>query len=147
MPTTVHKTVHVAVGVIVHQQQVLIAHRLANQHQGGLWEFPGGKVETGESVTDALARELAEEVNLILAAEDFRPLLQVPFSYADKTVLLDVHQVTVSALQAKQATGLEGQEVRWVARQDLASYDFPAANVPIVQRVVSLLTQADTPHF
>jgi 8-oxo-dGTP diphosphatase len=57
--------VHVAVGVVVDdQQRILISQRSAQAHQGGLWEFPGGKVESGESVTRALARELREELGI-----------------------------------------------------------------------------------
>ena len=63
MPNTaVSKQIHVAVGVIYNSQgQILIARRHDDAHQGGLWEFPGGKVEQGETVCDALARELHEE--------------------------------------------------------------------------------------
>ena len=63
------KRVHVAVGVIVNEQrQVLLTRRHNDAHQGGLWEFPGGKVEAGESVVDALARELAEELGISVLA-------------------------------------------------------------------------------
>ena len=62
---------HVAVGVIVNRQrEVLIAKRLETQHQGGLWEFPGGKVKHNESVQDALKRELKEEVNIFYRLKD-----------------------------------------------------------------------------
>ncbi|MBM70310.1 MAG: 8-oxo-dGTP diphosphatase MutT [Haliea sp.] len=123
--------VHVAVGVVLDEQhRVLISRRASAAHQGGLWEFPGGKVEPGESVERALARELREELGIGFASS--QPLLLVPFNYGDKAVLLDVHLVT--ELEGK-ARGLEGQPLRWVTAEELARYEFPAANVPIVSAV------------
>ena len=123
--------VHVAVGVVLDEQRrVLISRRASAAHQGGLWEFPGGKVEPGESVERALARELREELGIGFATS--QPLLLVPFNYGDKAVLLDVHLVT--ELEGK-ARGLEGQPLRWVTAEELARYEFPAANVPIVSAV------------
>jgi mutator protein MutT len=61
------KVVHVAVGVVLKEQQVLLALRPDKLHQGGRWEFPGGKVEAGETTSEALARELKEEVDLDIA--------------------------------------------------------------------------------
>ena len=127
--------VHVVVGVVVDEQQlILISQRPFAAHQGGLWEFPGGKVEAGESVTRALARELREELGI--GFSESRPLLIVPWDYGDKAVLLDVHLVT--GLRGK-ARGLEGQPLAWVSVEDLARYEFPAANVPIVQALRSEL--------
>ena len=123
--------VHVAVGVVLDEQhRVLISRRASAAHQGGLWEFPGGKVEPGESVERALARELREELGIGFASS--QPLLLVPFNHGDKAVLLDVHLVT--ELEGK-ARGLEGQPLRWVTAEELARYEFPAANVPIVSAV------------
>ena len=123
--------VHVAVGVVLDEQhRVLISRRASAAHQGGLWEFPGGKLEPGESVERALARELREELGIGFASS--QPLLLVPFNYGDKAVLLDVHLVT--ELEGK-ARGLEGQPLRWVTAEELARYEFPAANVPIVSAV------------
>ncbi len=122
------KTVHVAVAVIKNTNgDVLIARRSAQQHQGGLWEFPGGKVEMGETVFTALQREIREEVALeILAAQ---PLLKIPFTYPDKKVLLDVWQVSNFSGTARPA---EGQPIQWVPVSTLVNYDFPAANRAIV---------------
>ena len=78
----------------------------------------------------ALARELREELGIGFASS--QPLLLVPFNYGDKAVLLDVHLVT--ELEGK-ARGLEGQPLRWVTAEELARYEFPAANVPIVSAV------------
>lgn len=120
--------VHVAAAVIRDEQgRVLLAQRAAKQHQGGFWEFPGGKVEAGESVEQALKRELAEELGI--AVEQARPLLQVAHDYSDKQVLLDVWEVSRFSGQAQ---GLEGQPLVWVSAQQLPHYEFPAANAPIV---------------
>jgi len=127
--------VHVAVGVIVNRQrQVLIAKRLENQHQGGLWEFPGGKVRQGESVQDALKRELAEEVNLTV--RECARLIRIEHDYGDKQVLLDVWYVNVYSGYAK---GCEGQEVAWIDSEEFPRYTFPAANEAIIEAVTNLL--------
>ena len=120
--------VHVAVAVVVDaRQRILISRRAGSAHQGGLWEFPGGKVEPGEPVRDALARELREELGIGFRAA--QPLLLVPFDYGDKAVLLDVYRVTELEGQAR---GLEGQPLVWVTATELSQYPFPAANTAIV---------------
>ena len=133
------KLVHVAVGVVANELgQVLIALRSPLQHQGGLWEFPGGKVEVGEALLDALQREFLEEVNLqVLNAE---PLLKIHHDYKDKQVLLDVHLVT--EFSGSEA-GREGQELRWVAIKDLKEFEFPEANKAIVLTLQSLVSSSD----
>lgn len=120
--------IHVAVAVIVNERnEVLIARRADHLHQGGLWEFPGGKVESKEVVRAALDRELHEELGI--TAAQAHPLIRVHHAYDDKAVLLDVWRVT----QVHGAAhGREGQPVRWVAQQDLRSYSFPEANLPII---------------
>lgn len=126
-------SIHVAAGVILNaRQEVLLALRPAHKHQGGLWEFPGGKVEAGESVQEALARELLEELNLdVLACE---PFLLTEHDYGDKQVRLDVWLVTE---HAGQPEGREGQRLDWVALADLGQRDFPAANLPIVEALLA----------
>ena len=127
--------VHVAVGVVLDsQQRILITRRAESAHQGGLWEFPGGKVEQGESVPAALARELLEELGISIAASS--PLLCVDHDYGDKSVLLDVYLVTEFG---GTAAGLEGQPLRWVYATALQEYTFPAANVPIVEAIEKFL--------
>lgn len=122
------KRVHVAAAVIRGADgQVLIARRPDDKHQGGLWEFPGGKVEEGEAVEAALARELEEELGIRVKAA--RPLIQVRHDYPDKQVLLDVWQV--DAFEG-EPHGAEGQPLAWVAPRQLPNYEFPAANLPII---------------
>lgn len=120
--------IHVAAGVIVNSAgDILIAKRQDHLHQGGLWEFPGGKLEDSERVDDALKRELREELGINVQA--LRPLIRVHHDYPDKSVLLDVWRV--DAFEG-DAHGREGQPVEWVAPGKLGEYSFPAANLPIV---------------
>lgn len=121
------KRILVVAAVIRRDGRILIAERAAHQHQGGLWEFPGGKVEPGEAREQALVRELQEELGIV--PTDFSPLIRVEHDYPDKSVCLDVW--TVSAFEG-EPHGREGQPVRWVTEDQLAQHAFPAANQPIV---------------
>ena len=107
--------------------RILIARRAASADQGGLWEFPGGKLEPGESQRDGLRRELREELGIEVSAA--APLLNVSHRYPHREVRLHVFEVT--AWQG-EPTGCEGQPLRWVAPDELLAHAFPAANLPIV---------------
>ncbi|HCG78177.1 MAG TPA: 8-oxo-dGTP diphosphatase MutT [Oceanospirillales bacterium] len=135
------KQVHVAVAVAVVNEDILIARRPDDKHQGGLWEFPGGKVEAGETTADALVRELDEEVALPVTTEHMSPLMEIPFNYPDKSVLLEVLWVDVPMNNALLAHGAEGQEVRWVHYSKLADFQFPEANGPILDAVTAKLSE------
>ncbi|MBH3461030.1 MULTISPECIES: Nudix family hydrolase [Pseudomonas] len=122
------KRIHVVAAVIRGVDgRILIARRADTQHQGGLWEFPGGKVEESEGVEAALARELHEELGIVVSAS--RPLIKVSHDYPDKQVLLDVREVSAFT---GELHGAEGQPLAWVAPRDLDQYAFPEANKPIV---------------
>ena len=130
--------VHVAVGVILDgDRNILITRRAPHTHQGGLWEFPGGKVEKGESTADALARELREELGIEIGRTS--ALLEVHHDYHDKAVLLDVQVVWDFGGEARP---LEGQPMARVSPQELSAYAFPEANMPIVAAVEKLLASA-----
>jgi len=121
--------VHVAVAVIVNEDnEVCISFRNETSHQGGLWEFPGGKVEQQETVEQALVREINEELNLEI--QQFRPLIKITHHYSDKAVCLHVYKILS---YTGNAAGLEGQQVKWVSVSQLSSYEFPAANIPIIK--------------
>ncbi len=121
----------VAVGVIERDDgHILIAKRHADAHQGGLWEFPGGKRETGETFARTLQRELAEELGIIV--QHAEPLIKIPYQYDDCRVLLDVWRVNAFI---GNPSGREGQEITWVQRHNLSEYDFPAANRPIINAI------------
>jgi 8-oxo-dGTP diphosphatase len=122
---------HVAVAVIKNtQQQILISKRANDVHQGGLWEFPGGKIETSESVFSALKRELFEELGISITAA--RPLIKIKHHYQDLSVLLDVWQINDFS---GSAYGKEGQKIKWLSINQLSVNDFPAANKTIITAV------------
>lgn len=132
------KRIHVVAAVIVHadRQSIFISRRADHLHQGGLWEFPGGKVEAGENAESALARELFEELDIAVQAA--RPFMQVEHDYPDKQVLLDIWQVDSFTGTAR---GKEGQQCRWVGLQELHNdqlFEFPAANQPILKRLLEV---------
>ncbi|WP_444886939.1 8-oxo-dGTP diphosphatase MutT [Microbulbifer sp. JMSA008] len=125
------RVIHVAVGVVRRSDgKILIARRPDHLHMGGRWEFPGGKVELGETVQQALTRELLEEV--AIEVEQLQPLVEIQHEYAEKTVLLDTWQVTAFSGEAQ---GREGQETAWVAVQELNNYQFPDANQAIIETI------------
>ena len=133
------KEVHVVAGVIrsPDRERILIARRPDHLHQGGLWEFPGGKVQDGEQPCSALARELAEELAIeVMVAE---PFLEVRHQYPDKAVLLDIWQILAFS---GTPVGNEGQRVLWVAIEELGHFDFPAANQPILEALAQQAREA-----
>lgn len=136
MPNTVvdsEKWLHVVAAVIYGLDgKVLLSKRLAHQHQGGKWEFPGGKLEQGESPQQGLARELDEELGIQADPEVMQPLIQIRHRYPEKNILLDVWEVP--SFQG-QAQGVEGQAVAWFEKQQLSELTFPDANRPIITAV------------
>lgn len=129
MPSTAVEMIPVAVGILEDAEgRILVARRPEHKHQGGKWEFPGGKIDSNESMPAALARELHEELGISLRAAS--PMLRTRHSYPDKNVLMDVWRVTDFNGTPQ---GREGQPIRWVQRHELERLDLPAADVPIVQ--------------
>ncbi|MGB1906015.1 MAG: 8-oxo-dGTP diphosphatase MutT [Spongiibacter sp.] len=133
MPNTAaDSSVHVAVGVIRRDGRILLSRRAANTHQGGLWEFPGGKLEPGETLLDGLSRELHEELGITVQPTDCAPLIKIEHDYGDKQVCLDVCWVNDFGGQPR---GCEGQPVQWVPIAQLNDYPLPAANAAIVDAI------------
>lgn len=131
MGNPIENPVHVvAAAVFDGSGRILITRRPDHVHQGGLWEFPGGKIEAGESVSAALARELHEEVGIDI--QQTRPLIRVSHAYPDKKVLLDVWRVDGFT---GEAHGKEGQPFKWVRPEQLVDFSFPEANFPIIRAV------------
>lgn len=128
---------HVAVGVIRNNKnQVLLSRRLSTVHQPDLWEFPGGKLEAGETVSEALSRELYEE--LALTVKSAQPLIQIHHDYDEYSVLLDVWNVDSwdsNSVDGNESVGKEGQVIEWVDISKLDERDYPEANKPIIKAV------------
>ena len=122
------KIIHVVAGALADGRgRVLVTRRPEGVHQGGRWEFPGGKLEPGETPLAGLERELAEELGIRVLAS--RPLIRIHHDYGDRRVLLDVHRVTVFA---GTPVGREGQPLDWRQPRDMDPADFPAADRPII---------------
>jgi 8-oxo-dGTP diphosphatase len=128
------KRVEVVAAIVVDEQQrVLMAQRADWQHQGGKWEFPGGKIEAGESHLQALSRELMEEVDLHIDQHACELFQAVHHDYTDKQVSLYFYLITAFAGVAK---GLEGQPTLWVDAKQLAQLTIPDANQAIVDALL-----------
>ncbi len=128
------KRVHVVAGVIYGEDgRILIACRPIDTHKGGLWEFPGGKLDPGETPREALVRELREE--LAIEVVSCEPLTEIRHDYPEKSVLLDFWSVTEFR---GEPAGNEGQPIEWVTLASLVDYQFPEAN----QTVVELLLES-----
>jgi 8-oxo-dGTP diphosphatase len=135
------KRIQVVAAVIYspdNRDKILISKRPDHLHQGGLWEFPGGKVDRGETALLGLIRELREELDIDTTAAE--PFMQVCHDYSDKQVMLDIWEVNGFEGEPR---GAEGQECRWVALADLlvpdSDYQFPAANKPILDKLRLIL--------
>ncbi len=131
----------VAAAVVDARGRVLIAERPKHKSHGGLWEFPGGKREAGESSLAALRREFREEIGIDLTRG--RPLIRVPFHYPGRSLILDVWRVDGFAGVAEPR---EGQRLAWVAPERLVDFEFPEANRPVV-RALNLPQMLLTAHI
>jgi 8-oxo-dGTP diphosphatase len=139
-----NKIVHVAVGVIRTTDnegccRYFLTKRLKEAHQGGKWEFPGGKVESGETVAQALSRELKEEVAIdILSCQ---PLMKIEHTYpgkegcdkGSKTVCLDIFIVDNFT---GEPSAQEGQGQGWFELSEFEKLDFPEANKAIIEKLL-----------
>ncbi|MEP6485539.1 MAG: Nudix family hydrolase [Rudaea sp.] len=120
--------IHVVAGVIRDEAgRILLTLRPPGKHLAGLWEFPGGKREAGESPEQALRRELHEEIGI--QAGELQRLICFPWDYAEKSIFLDVYNVLDFH---GEAHGREGQALRWEPSADLCGIPMPAADVAIV---------------
>lgn len=123
----------VAAIVVDSQSRVLMAQRADWQHQGGKWEFPGGKIEQHETHLQALSRELLEEVGLHIDEQTCELFKTVDHDYSDKQVALYFYLVKGFS---GTANGLEGQPVIWVDALTLPKMTIPDANQPIVKALL-----------
>jgi len=129
------KVTPVSVGLIINQKkEILIASRISASllpHSSTLWEFPGGKIEPGETAYQALCRELKEEVNISVTKAI--PFNEIQHIYAENQAVL-LHFFSVLQWSG-DATGLEKQELKWILLKDLHRWNFPEANREIIERL------------
>jgi 8-oxo-dGTP diphosphatase len=120
--------IQVAAGLVLHDGRYLIAKRHAQTHLGGLWEFPGGKRETGESLVSCLSRELREELGIEIAS----PVLfrTIRHRYCDKEVELHFFRCR---LKSGHPRPLGCEDFRWVTVGELRQYEFPPADRPLIE--------------
>lgn len=123
------KHIEIAIGIIRSQDcEIFITQRGEDSHLAGFWEFPGGKIEPGETPYKTLQREIAEEVDILIHNAQF--LKVVKHSYNDR-------DITIHAYLVEEWDGVpfakEGQPSRWVDQEDLNADEFPDANRPIIE--------------
>lgn len=120
--------IHVVAGVLSDAQgRVLLAQRPSGKHAAGLWEFPGGKVEPGETAPVALHRELHEELGIEIGAVE--PLIGIPWDFGQKSIFLDVYRVLDFAGVPQ---GCEGQALTWRRIDELTGMAMPPPDLPVV---------------
>jgi mutator protein MutT len=123
--------IDVAAGLVFHQGQLLITQRRPNDHLGGLWEFPGGKVEAGESFESCLIRELREELGIEVAVREL--MEEVTHEYPEKTVHLQFFRCEL--LKGVPAP-IHCAALAWVKRAELRDFNFPAADAKLLDALV-----------
>ena len=116
----------VAAAVIEREGRFLVTRRLEGTHLAGCWEFPGGKCEPGERVTECLARELREELDV--SARVGVEILRTTYTYPERTVELHFFRCDL----AGNPTPMMGQQIQWVRREDLRALEFPPADRELV---------------
>ena len=116
----------VTAAIIVRNGTYLVTRRPAGVHLGGLWEFPGGKCNPGESLERCLVREIQEELGCEIAVD--REVFTTTHAYPERRV--ELHFFTCSLFG--EPRGALGQELRWVSRSELRSLDFPPADAELI---------------
>lgn len=119
--------IDVAAGLVFHDGKLLITQRRAADHLGGLWEFPGGKLEPAETFESCLVRELREELGIEVAVGQL--LEEIIHRYPEKTVRLQFFRC---ALISGEPRPLHCAALAWVTRESLRRYDFPAADARLL---------------
>src|SRR5215471_3470978 len=128
----------VLAAVIERDGRFLVTRRLDHGHLPGVWEFPGGKCEAGESHEACLARELMEELGVRAAIGD--EIIVIEHAYPDRTVRLHFRHAAI----AGDPQALLGQQIQWVARGALDTLEFPAADRALIDRL--LISSAPRPR-
>ncbi len=125
----------VAAALLDPDHRVLIARRPAHKSMGGLWEFPGGKVEPGERPEDALIRELTEELAITVKAPCLAPLTFASHAYDDFHLLMPLY---VCRRWEGFVVAREHSEIRWVPPTKLRDFPMPPADEPLIPALIDL---------
>ena len=128
-----NKRIIEVVGAIIKDgDRYLVEQRAANKAQGGLWEFMGGKIESGETPEQALARECREELNLEIENEHI--IDSVVHEYPEKTIRLTL--ISCSPKSGSIPKALEHQQIRWVTRAEMDALDFASADRELIEKLL-----------
>lgn len=130
------RVVLVVAAAIVDGNRVLVSQRPAGKSMAGLWEFPGGKLEPGETPEAALARELDEEIGIVVSPGDLAPLTFASHTYDDFHLLMPVF---VCRRWRGQPVARDVAAVRFVTVSELRTLPLPAADAPLVGHIETLL--------
>lgn len=123
-------SIEVSAGLIFRDGKLLIAQRHADSHLGGLWEFPGGKREAGESFEGCLVRELREELGVEVSVG--KCFESVTHDYPEKSVHLEFF---LCRLVSGEPRALGCADIRWIGRDELDHFSFPAADAGLLERL------------
>ena len=129
-------TLVVACALIDPDKRVLLAQRPEGKSMAGLWEFPGGKVESGERPEQTLIRELAEELGISVSEPCLAPLTFASHAYADFHLLMPLY---ICRRWEGFVVPREGQNLAWVRPNRLRDYPMPAADIPLIPHLIDLL--------
>ncbi|MEL4897001.1 8-oxo-dGTP diphosphatase MutT [Crocosphaera sp. Alani8] len=136
MTETAQPIPHKKIGVAVIYNDaglILIDRRLDKGSLGGLWEFPGGKIEQGETVEDCIKREIKEEIDIEIEVGE--NLVNLNHDYTDFKVTLYVH---ICRYLTGEPKPIECQEIRWVRLEEIEQFSFPKANAKIIEMLKNL---------
>lgn len=135
MPETDKKPhYHVTAGLIWKDGKLLISRRANGAHLAGFWEFPGGKQEAGEDLSECLEREIGEELGIEARVD--APLVTVNHEYADKRISLHVFNCT---WVRGEPLAIQCQEIRWVTWHDLSGLKFPPPDMEVIERLTGVV--------
>ena len=131
------KFIEVSAALIFHRGKLLIAQRHAGSHLGGLWEFPGGKREAGETFEQCLVREIREELGVEISVGEL--FEEVTHAYPEKSVHLKFFRCQ---LVTGEPQPLDCAAVKWIKKSELAAHEFPAADAQLIEKLKGAVSDA-----
>ena len=126
------KSIEVSAALIFRDGRLLIAQRHAKSHLGGLWEFPGGKLEAGETFEQCLIREIREELGVEISVVEL--FEEIVHDYPEKSVRL---KFFICQLRRGEPQPLDCAAVKWIEKSQMAAHEFPAADAQLLEKLKS----------